>query len=85
MRPMHVSDFCCSLSISGASATCTPTAVSLTRESWAASVSTTPQGQTAAAVRGTTTEEPGVSALTSQYLRELQIYVSMSIFLLFSR
>ncbi|MED6238328.1 hypothetical protein ATANTOWER_017333 [Ataeniobius toweri] len=58
----------------GASATCMPTAVCLTRESWAVSVNTTPQGQTAAVARGTTTEEPGVWAPTSRYPKELQIY-----------
>ncbi|KAF3857999.1 hypothetical protein F7725_011200 [Dissostichus mawsoni] len=60
----------------GASVTCMPTAVCLTRGSWAVSVNTTPQGQTAAAVRGITTEEPGVWAPTSPYPKEPQIYVT---------
>lgn len=79
MMPIHVFVFCCYLSVSGASATCMPTAVCLTRGSWAVSVNTTPQGQTAAAVRGTITEEPGVWAPTSLYPKERQIYVSISV------
>lgn len=82
MMPIHVSVFCCYLSFSGASATCMPTAVCLTRGSLAVSVNTTPQGQTAAAVRSTTTEEPGVLAPTSLYQKEQQIYVSISVFLM---
>lgn len=81
MMPIHDS-LRCYLSVSGASATCTPTPACLTRGSWDVSVNTTPQGQTAAAARGTTTEEPGASARTSQYPKELQIYVSMSTLLL---
>lgn len=83
MMPIHVSVFCCYLSVSGASATCMPTAVCLTRGSWAVSVSTTPQGQTAAAVRGTTMEEPGAWAPTFLYPKAQQIYVSISVFLMF--
>lgn len=76
MMPIHVSVFCCYSCVSGASVTCMPTAVCLTRGSWAVSVNTTPQGQTAAAVRSTTMEEPGVWGPTSLYPKELQIYVS---------
>ena len=81
MMPIHVSIFCCYLSVSGASATCMPTAVCLTRGSWDVSVNITPQDQTAAAVRGTTTEEPGVWAPTSLFPKELQIYVSIEVFI----
>ena len=77
MMPIHASVFCCYHPVSGASATCMPTAVCLTRGSWAVSVNTTPQGQTAAAVRSTTTEEPGVSAPTCPFPKEQQIYVSI--------
>lgn len=72
-------------SVSGASATCMPTSVCLTRESWAVSVSTTRQGQTAADVRGTTMEEPGVWAPTSPYRKELLIYVGIAMPLMFCR
>lgn len=72
MSPSSVAIF----SVSGASATCTPTAACSTRGSWAASASTIPRGQTAAAARSTTTEEPGVWAPTSPYPKEQQIYVS---------
>lgn len=80
--PIQASSFCFYLSVSGASATCMPTAVCLTRGSWAVSVNTTPRGQTAAAVRSTTTEEPGVWAPTSLYPKERLIYVSISILML---
>lgn len=74
--PIQLFVFCCFSFVSGASATCMPTAVCLTRGSWAVSVNTTQQGPTAAAARGTTMEGPGVWAPTSPYPKELQIYVS---------
>ena len=62
----------------GASATSTPTAVSLTRRSWDASASTTPRGPTADAVSGTTRAGPGAPAHTFPSPRARQISVSSS-------
>lgn len=67
----------CSPSVSGVNVTCTPTAVCLTRGSWAVSANTTPQAPTAAAVRGTTTDGPGAWAPTSPSPKELQTFVSI--------
>lgn len=75
MMAIHLS-VCCYISVSGANATCMQTAVCSTRGSWAVSVNTTPPGQTAAAVRSTTMEEPGVSAPTCLFPKEQQTYVS---------
>lgn len=78
MMPIHTSVFFVVIFVSGASATCMPTAACSTRGSWAASVNTTPRGQTAAAARSTTTEEPGAWVPTSPSPKEQRIYVSIA-------
>lgn len=63
---------------SDVSVTYTPTAVCLTktRGSWGVSVNTTQQDQTAAAVRDTTTDDPGASGPTCPSPEELLTSVS---------
>lgn len=61
----------------GASATFTPTAASLTKRNWLASASTTPRGPTAAAVRGII--RPELGALDPIFLSPRAQQISVSI------
>ncbi len=62
--------------VTGASATFTPTAASMTKRDWLASVSTTPRGLTVAAVRGIIRPELGAQDPISPSPRAQQISVS---------
>ncbi len=62
--------------VTGASATFTPTAASMTKRDWLASVSTTPRGLTVAAVRGIIRPELGAQDPISPFPRAQQISVS---------
>ncbi len=65
-----------SFTVTGASATFTPTAASMTKRDWLASVSTTPRGLTVAAVRGIIRPELGAQDPISPSPRAQQISVS---------